>query len=355
MSNNEALPGMATVRVGDRTVGGGEPPFFVAELGICHRGPVDVAKDNAKAAAEAGADCIKTELFYETEVFDTSAVKTFSTRSGRKEVPLLEHMRRYQFTLEQHHEIKRFADELGLPFMATAHTRERVDFLVQIGAAAVKIASPDIVHYPLIRYAGASGLALFLDTGGAWQHEVEMAVKAALDAGCRRLVVNHNPDGHPAPPQGHNLRAIARYKELFGIPVGLSDHCDGYDMAFAAVVAGAEAIEKPISEDRFIEECEHLWAVSRDDLPEFVTSLKRAHAALGAPQRPMGEGLRPSSQHRVALVARRDLAPGEPITWDNVTFGKPRLGIGVELWDEVEGRPLGRAVEQGAFIRFEDL
>jgi len=346
---------MQPVRLGEREIGPGQPPLFVAELGICHRGRLDVALDNARAAAEAGAGCIKTELFHESEVRDPSATKTFSTRSGRHAVPLLEHMRRYQFTLEQHHKVKLLADELGLPFMATAHTRERVDFLVAIGACAVKIASPDIVHYPLIRYAAASGLVLFLDTGGAWQHEVEMAVKAARDAGCRQLVVNHNPDGHPAPPAGHNLRAIARYQELFGCPVGLSDHCDGYDMAFAAVVAGAHAVEKPVSEDRFIEECEHIWAVSRADLPGFVASLGRAWEALGQPARPMGPGLRPASPHRVALVARRDLAPGEPITWDNVTFGKPRLGIGVELWDELEGRPLGRAVRAGAFIRFEDL
>jgi len=346
---------MKTVRVKDREIGSGHPPFFVAELGTCHQGSVAVAKDNAKAAAEAGAHCIKTELFYETEVRDPSATKTYSTRSGRHEVPLLDHMRRYQFTLEQHHEIKRFADELGLPFMATAHTRQRVDFLVDIGAQAVKIASPDIVHYPLIRYAGASGLVLFLDTGGAYQHEVEMAVKAARDAGCKQLVVNHNPDGHPAKPQGHNLRCIARYQELFGLPVGLSDHYDGYEMSFAAVVAGAHCIEKPISEDRFIEECEHLWAVSRADLPEFIASLGRAWEALGQPQRPMKEGLRPVSPHRVALVARRDLAPGDAITQENVTFGKPRLGIGVEHWDELSGRTLGRAVAEGAFIRFEDL
>lgn len=347
---------MKSVRVGDREVGPDSPPFFVAELGICHRGSVAVAKDNAKAAAEAGADCIKTELFYETEVRDPSATKTWSSRSGRHEVPLLEHMRRYQFTLEQHHEIKRFADELRLPFMATAHTRERVDFLVNIGAHAVKIASPDIVHYPLIRYAAASGLALFLDTGGAWQHEVELAVKAARDAGGERIVVNHNPDGHPAGPQGHNLRTIARYRELFDTPVGLSDHCDGYDMAFAAVVAGAMAVEKPISEDRFIEECEHIWAVSRDDLSAFVESLHRAWRALGVPQRSMPTpGQRPASQHRVALVARRDLAPGDVIDQDNVTFGKPRLGIGVEHFDELAGRPLSRAVTAGSFIRFEDL
>ena len=41
-------------------------------------------------------------------------------------------------------------------------------------------------------------------------------------------------------------------------------------MIYAATAAGANTIEKPISENRFIEECEHIWAVSRDDLKEVI-------------------------------------------------------------------------------------
>lgn len=343
------------VRIGDHVVGGGNRPFFVAELGVCHRGSVAVAKDNAKAAAEAGADCIKTELFYETEVYDPSAVKTFSTRSGKKAVPLIEHMRRYQFTLEEHHEVKRFADELGLPFMATAHDRKRVDFLEEIGAEAIKIASPDIVHYPLIRYAAASGLALFLDTGGAYPWEVDMAVKAARDAGGQRVVVNHNPKGHPAPAQNHNLRMIRRHQRVLDLPAGLADHYDGYEMLYAAVAAGADTVEKPISEDRFIEECEHIWAISRDDLKDVIATVHAFHAALGTDAMPQAPGLRPESPHRVALVARNDMAAGDVLTLDSVAFGKPRLGIGVEHWDALEGKRLAVARKSGDFIGYGDI
>lgn len=346
---------MLSFAIRGREIGNGAPPYFVAELGTCHRGSVAVAKENARIAVQAGADCVKTELFYETEVLDPDIMKTYSIRGRRYEEPLIEHMRRYQLTLDQHREIKEYCDGLGVAFMATAHDRGRVDFLRDIGADAVKIASPDIVHYPLIRCAAASGLALFLDTGGAWQHEVEMAVKVARDAGCERLVVNHNPQGHPAPADRHDLLTLARFKELFACPVGLADHYDGYEMVYAAAALGADAIEKPVSEDRFIEECEHIWAVTRTDLAEVIAAMRRFHQARGRSCREMGPGLRPQSPHRVALAAARDLAPGEPITEENVVFGKPRRGIGVEFWDEVEGRVLATAKRKGEFIRWEDL
>ncbi len=346
---------MINFNIKNREIGDDCAPYFVAELGICHRGDLAVAKENARIAAEAGADCVKTELFYETEVFDPDIMKTYTIRGKRFEVPLVEHMRRYQFTLEEHRVIKQFCDELGVAFMATAHDRERVAFLREIGADAVKIASPDIVHYPLIHHAAASGMALFLDTGGAWQYEVEMAVHVARTAGCTRLVVNHNPEGHPAPADKQDLLTIQRFKELFDTPVGLSDHYDGYEMVYAAAALGANTIEKPVSEDRFIEECEHNWAVSRDDLAEVLATMRRFHQCRGKRSRSMGPGLRPASPHRVALAAARDLLSGEEINEDNIIFGKPRKGIGVEFWDEVSGRRLSTAKRKGEYIQWEDL
>lgn len=345
---------MTSIRFGTKILGDGFPPLFVAELGTCHRGSVEIAKENARLAVEAGADCVKTELFYEHEIADPSARKTYSIRGRKFDVSLLEHMRLYQFTLDQHREIKEYVDRLGVPFMATAHDFVRIDFLAGIGAEAVKIASPDIVHVPLIRHAAKSGLALFLDTGGAYQHEVEMAVRVARDAGCERLVINHNPAGHPAPADKHDLRIIPRFKELFGCPVGFADHYDGYGMAPLAVALGANVVEKPVSEDRLIEECEHIWAVSRADFSLFIASLHAAWQALGSPER-RGAGLHPENPHRVALVADRDLAPGDVIDLSTVRFGKPRLGIGVEHWDTVEGWRVLRPLGKGAYVQWGDI
>ncbi len=342
------------ITIRDKKIGADHSPYFVAELGTCHQGSLEKAIQFAQAAASAGADCIKTELFSENEVFDPSARKTFSIRGKDYSVPLIDHMRATQLTLEEHHQVKLECDRLDLPFMATAHDFERVDFLVKIGAEAVKIASPDIIHFPLIRYAARSALALFLDTGGAYEHEVEEAVKIAREAGCQRLVVNHNPSGHPAPPEGQDLKIIPRLSELLGCPVGLSDHYDGYEMTYAATAIGASVIEKPITDDRFFEAVEHIWAIDLKDLKTVISNIKAVHTALGKSNR--GEkGKRPESPHRVALVAARDLKSGDVLSLDTIGFGKPRLGIGVEHWDKVEGQTLKRSLKKGEFVRWEDI
>jgi len=337
-----------------RHIGRRSPPYFVAELGTCHQGNLEKALTFTRAAAKAGADCIKTELFNEKEVFDPSAQKTFSIRGKEYSIPLIDHMRATQLSLDEHRKIKEESERLGLPFMATAHDFERVDFLSDIGAEAVKIASPDIIHFPLIRYAAQSGMALFLDTGGAFEHEVEAAAQVAREAGCERLAINHNPAGHPAPPEGHDLRIIPRLAEILQCPIGLSDHYDGYEMAYAAVAVGACIIEKPITDNRFFEAVEHIWAIDLNDLNEVIATIKAVYTALGNDHR--GEpGKRPENPHRVSLVASRDIKPGEHLSLENVEFGKPRLGIGVEHWDKIDGRPVSKAIKKGAFIQWGDF
>jgi N,N'-diacetyllegionaminate synthase len=342
-----------TIKIWDREVGDGHPPYFVAELGICHQGSLEIAKKLVRLAKESGADCIKTETFQrENIVFDRNLATEYTIRGKRYSENLLEHMGKYQLSYEEHAEIKMLSDELGLPFMSTAHDFESVDFLVEIGAAAIKITSADIIHYPLLRHAAKTGLALFLDTGGAYQYEIEMTFKELTEAGAERIVFNHHPGGHPASADAYNLRIIQRLKSVLNVPIGTSDHYDGYEMVYAAVATGANVIEKPVSLDKFIEQSEHIWSISVADLPEVISNMHAVHKSLGVCERKDIE----ESSNRVCLVAKKDLKKQSQINFENIIFGRPNnMGISVRHWDLVEGRKLKNAKKKNAFVKWEDI
>lgn len=348
---------MTTVKLGDRLIGPDQPPFFVAELGICHGGNLETALMLARAAAEAGADAIKTETFNrELMVFDPSAECSYVINGQKVTYPLAEHMDRYELPLSAHKRIKEESDRLGLPFFSTAHDFESIDFLVEIGSDAVKIASADLIHYPLLRYAARQGLPVILDTGGALQHEVEIAVDLLRDEGQDQIIINHNPAGHPGPAEWQDLRIIPRLQDILGVPVGLADHYEGYNMVYAAAAVGAHLIEKPISEDRFVPEPERNWSISLADLPQVLATMKEFYTALGVSKRTLSPQAKLyRDQNRMACAAAKDLAAGAELTLETVAFGRPRLGIGVEFWDQVEGKKLRRAKKQHQFITWEDL
>ncbi|MFW5698848.1 MAG: N-acetylneuraminate synthase family protein, partial [Planctomycetota bacterium] len=52
-----------SVRIGSRTIGPGEPTYVVAEMSGNHGGRLDRALAMIDAAAEAGADAVKIQVY----------------------------------------------------------------------------------------------------------------------------------------------------------------------------------------------------------------------------------------------------------------------------------------------------
>jgi sialic acid synthase SpsE len=141
-----------------------------------------------------------------------------------------------------------------------------------------------------------------------------------------------------------------------GVPVGISDHYQGYEMAYAAVAAGADLIEKPISLDRHVPGPEKAWSVSAKDLAGLVDDLKELGRGLtGMPHKMTREQQLYRRRNRVSCVAGRDIARGETLDEDCVVFARPHKGIGVEHWDMVRGRRIARTKKAGQFINWKDL
>lgn len=348
---------MHKVKLMDHTIGDGNPPFIIGELGICHEGDINIALELAAEAIKAGAHCIKTETFnHSSMVFDPQAKASYSIKGKKITVPLIEHMEAYGLTFEEHEKIKKFCDTKGIPFISTAHDFKAIDFLCEIKAAGIKIASPDIVHYPLLRYAASKKLPVFIDTGAALQYEVELALKVLRENGLEDVIFHHNPEGHPAPSENHNLSIINRLKDITGVPIGLSDHYEGYEITYAAAAIGANVIEKPISIDRFDEKPEKNWSISVADLKKVYEIIHSVYQAIGKNERTMSKDSEIyRSRNRMACAAVKDLKKGDSISLENITFGRPRKGIGVEHWDIIDGKKLRRDKSAYEFIQWEDL
>src|SRR3712207_4835491 len=77
----------STVRIGKRTVGGGEPCFIVAEIGINHNGDLSLTRQLIAASKEAGADAVKfqkrtVEVVYSKEELARPRESPFGSTNG---------------------------------------------------------------------------------------------------------------------------------------------------------------------------------------------------------------------------------------------------------------------------------
>lgn len=354
---------MSVVRIGDRSVGDGAPCFITFEAGPTHSG-LESAKRLVTLAADAGADAVKFQVVDPDRlVSDKKLLFTYDVlvdrQTGATETvtePLYDILRRRTLSAAEWREVKRHSDSLNLAFFATAAFDDEIELLADLGCQSVKIASADINHLPLIRRAARTGMCIQIDTGSATFDEIELAMAAIYSEGNERVIIHQCPSGYPARLESINLRMIATLKEMYSCPVAFSDHTAGWDMDVAAVVLGANLVEKTITEDRTTRSVEHVFSLEANDMRRFVQAMRDIEKALGQPRRTLtAEEQRYRLRYRRSIHARRDLPSRHVLIESDFEYRRPGDGIPPAAVESLVGRCLRVAKCAGERIEWGDL
>jgi sialic acid synthase SpsE len=189
--------------IGDRRIGRDAPPFVIAEMSGNHNQSLERALKIVDAAAAAGAHALKLQTYTaDTMTLAINEGEFFINDEGSLwKGQSLHDLYKLAYTpWEWHAPIMRRARELGMQCFSSPFDETAVDFLAGLDVPAYKIASFENVHLPLIRKAAATGKPLIISTGMATLVEIEEAVKAARDAGCRDLILLKCTSTYPATP-----------------------------------------------------------------------------------------------------------------------------------------------------------
>ena len=148
---------------------------------------------------------------------------------------------------------------------------------------------------------------------------------------------------YPAPVESVNLRAMDTMREAFGVPVGLSDHTEGINVAIAAAARGAAFIEKHYTLDRGMKGPDHPFAIEPEELAAMVAGIREAEAALGD-GRKGGPGPEESAENyrlaRRSIIVVGNHPKGTTLTQDMLTTKRPGTGIAPKHMKLVLGRAL---------------
>jgi N,N'-diacetyllegionaminate synthase len=345
----------ASVDIGGRAVGAGEPVYLVAEAGVNHDGDVDRAFELVDAAAEAGADAVKFQIFDADRLVARGAPKAAYQENGSSETQD-EMLRRLQLDRPAFERIAERAQSRGIALIASPFDDTSVDVLVELGAPAIKIASPDLVNLPLVAYAASKGQPLLLSTGMADLEETRTAVEVARAAGAREIVVLHCVSAYPARAEDANLAAMATLASELGVPVGFSDHTLGTTVAIAAAALGACMIEKHFTLDRSALGPDHAASLEPQELSDLVVALRTAASAIGdGVKRPVEAELENMPVVRRSVAVSVDLPAGSVLTRSALVALRPGTGIPARRLEELVGRTLVRDVERFQLLAPEDL
>ena len=149
---------------------------------------------------------------------------------------------------------------------STPFSKEDVDFLESLNTPFYKLASVDCVNLDLIRKVGQTGKPLILSTGMSDISIIEDAINEFKKTGNKNLIILHCLSSYPSDIKEMNLNAIKTLKNIYKIPVGLSDHSEGIEVALISLGIGANIIERHFTLNKNFEGPDHILSSETKDM-----------------------------------------------------------------------------------------
>ncbi len=338
-----------TIQIGDRCIGQNHKVYVVAEMSANHCRSFEQAADIIRAAKYAGADAIKLQTYKPDTITIDCNNEYFRIGKGTVwEGRTLYDLYKEAYTpWEWQPKLKKIAGELTLDLFSTPFDNTAVDFLEQMAVPAYKIASFELVDIPLIQRVAQTGKPIIMSTGMATLAEIDEAVKAAREAGCKELILLKCTSAYPADPGEMNLRTIPHMSEGFGVPVGLSDHTLGIAVPVAAVSLGACVIEKHLTLSRSISSPDSAFSLEPHEFKAMVESIRITEKALGRVSYQVANQEGASRIFRRSLFVVNDMKEGDIFNQDNIRSIRPGYGLSPKCTGLVYGKIAKQDIKAG--------
>jgi N-acetylneuraminate synthase len=345
---------MKQIQIAGRPIGPDHPPYVIAEVSANHNGKLETAMRIIEEAKKAGADAAKLQTYKPDTITLNCDSEDFKIRGGLWDGrTLYELYEEAHMPWEWHKPLFEHARKIGITLFSSPFDNTAIDLLEDLNAPAYKIASFEAVDLPLIKYAASTGKPMIISTGMADAEEIQEAIDAAREGGCKELAVLHCVSGYPAPAEDYNLRTIPDMIQRFGLVTGLSDHTLDNTTAITSVAMGASIIEKHFTLDRSGGGPDDSFSLEPAELAALCHGAKTAWQSLGKVDYGRKSSEQSNVKFRRSLYVVQRLKVGDVITGENVRSVRPGFGLPPKYLSQVIGKQVNRHIEAGTALSFD--
>jgi pseudaminic acid synthase len=329
------------ISIDGRKIGPAYAPYVIAEMSANHNGNIDTAFKIIEEAKKAGADAIKMQTYTPDTLTLKCDLPDFQITDGLWAGRTLYDLYEWAHTpWDWHKPLFERARQLGITIFSSPFDNTAIDLLEDLNAPAYKIASFEAVDLPLIKYAAGTGKPMIISTGMADAEEIQEAIDAAREGGCKQLAVLHCVSGYPAPAEDYNLSTIPDMIERFGLVTGLSDHTLDNTTAITSVAMGACIIEKHFTLDRSGGGPDDSFSLEPAELAALCQGTHTAWSALGCVDYGRKSSEQGNVKFRRSLYFVKDMQAGDVITAECVRSVRPGFGLAPKYLSQLVGRTL---------------
>ncbi len=264
---------------------------IIAEIGTSHGGSFEKAKELIYACKEAGADSVKFQWVYADEILHKNT--GFVNLPGGK-IPLYNRFKDLEVRAEFFQKCLEYTHSLGMKFICSPFGLRSLKELCEIKPDALKIASPEVNHIPLLEKISEyyKKIPIILSSGVSKLGDIEKAIEILTSSSSsekskkseenailrteslhekseenskiskkiseNQISQNQNKDEdltllhcstfYPTPEEDYNVKCVKTLHKIFGLPTGISDHSlNPILVPVLSTAMGASVIEKHIT------------------------------------------------------------------------------------------------------------
>ncbi|MEK0439743.1 MAG: hypothetical protein RLZZ504_659 [Bacteroidota bacterium] len=263
-----------------------QQPKLIAEIGCNHKGDMEIAKELISMAKAAGAHVAKFQKRNNKELLTEEQYNTPHPNPANSYGNTYgEHREFLEFSLEQHADLKKYADAIGIEYSTSVWDITSAREIIQINPTFLKVPSACNNYIGLLQvlrdeYQGEVHVSLGMTTHEE-EHELIQFFKEKNQAS--RLVVYSCTSGYPVPFKDICLLEIPRIIQSYGKDVkdiGFSGHHLGIAVDIAAYALGANWVERHFTKDRTWKGTDHAASLEFAGLQKLARDLKAVHESL---------------------------------------------------------------------------
>lgn len=346
--------------IGKNVIGEHHPCFIIAEVSANHDQKFDYAVKLIEEAKRAGADAVKLQTY-------TADTLTINVTRGNFLIPkgntfegpknLYELYKIAYMPWEWQPKLMQVAKKLGIIIFSTAYEETAVEFLEkEVKIPVHKVASFEMTDDFLLAKMAKTGKPIIMSTGMATLEEIDHAVDVLGKNGCTELAVLRCSSAYPATSEEMHLGDMKVLRNIYGTPVGVSDHTTGIGVSVAAAALGANVIEKHLMLPGEKDSPDRSFSLTPDDFKTMVGAVRQAEASISR-----GVHFGPSSAmeethqklFRRSLYIVEDMKKGEKLTKKNLRAIRPGGGLDLKHYQEFLGLNVKKAVTRGTPVSWD--
>lgn len=343
------------VKIQNKTVGGDNPCYIIAEIGSNHNNNYNTALELIDAASDSGADAVKLQTFRASQHYSKYSPKILQSDGSYIDPYLL--VESLEMDREWISGLTKYASSKSIHLFSSPCDLDAISLFSSVDSPAYKVASFDLTDLKLVEEIAKIKKPIILSTGLANYADIQRAVNTCKNNDNNNIILMQCTSVYPAPVSLSNLNTIRTIRLAFNVVTGYSDHTLGDHICIAAVALGASVIEKHFTLDAKLAGPDHHFAIEPNGLRAMVDKIHDIEVALGdgVKDGPRAEEVELYEKARRSIHAAIKIKKGEVITDSMLCVKRPSYGIDPYLIERVVGRKAMRDIKADEWITWSDI